>query len=106
MAKVKDENPPVDPEVTKQVLIPAGFVQIDFDEDVFLGGENTNKIQIREPRSGDLRGLKVMDLLNLDVLSIITLVPRLNPRIKKAELEDLALSSMLTLQKQVVDFFG
>lgn len=96
----------VNESTSNQVLIPSGFVQIDLEESALLGGAMTDKIQLREPRSGDLRGLKVMDLLNLDVQSHITLLPRLNPKIKKAELEDLSLGALLSLQTQVVGFFG
>lgn len=69
-----------------QVVIPAG-----------------TRINVRKPDSGELRGLKLLDLHNLDVASLEVLAPRITtPAIHKGYRLDPA--DMMQFGGEVLDF--
>lgn len=69
--------------------------------------ENTiSDIQLRRPASGELRGLNLADVLQLEVNSLVTLLPRITlPSLTKQEVEALDPSDLLQLGGGVSRFF-
>lgn len=42
-----------------------------------VDGEDVTKITLRKPEPGELRGLKLTDILQMDVVALTTLLPRI-----------------------------
>lgn len=65
------------------------------------------KITIREPATGDLRGLKLTDVLQLDVTALLTLLPRITvEHLTGAEAAKLAPGDLARAGGAVVGFFA
>lgn len=64
------------------------------------------ELTLREPDSGELRGLKVGDLFNGDTGSVLTLLPRItDPFITVQEAEKLSLADIGEIAGTVTGFF-
>jgi len=65
------------------------------------------KITIREPATGDLRGLKLTDVLQLDVTALMTLLPRITVEgLTGAEAAKLSPADLARAGGAVVGFFA
>jgi hypothetical protein len=65
-----------------------------------------DEIQLRRPASGELRGLNLADVLQLEVDSLVTLLPRITlPSLTKQEVEALDPADLLQLGGGVSRFF-
>lgn len=53
------------------------FRTVDLDFPIVRGDQTIDKLQIRKPGSGEMRGLTLSDLLKVDVASLIKLLPRI-----------------------------
>jgi hypothetical protein len=79
------------------------------DDPITIGGEEKipagTVITVRKPGSGELRGLALNNLLQLDVASLETLAPRItSPTIFKPLAAAMAPNDMLQFGTEVVDF--
>ncbi len=79
------------------------------DEAITVGGEEKipagTTVTVRKPGSGELRGLALQNLLQLDVASLQTLAPRItSPVLLKAFVDAMAPSDLLQFGTEVVDF--
>ncbi|UYY78416.1 phage tail assembly protein [Sphingomonas sp. R1] len=79
------------------------------DEAITVGGEEKiaagTTITVRKPGSGELRGLALQNLLQLDVASLQTLAPRITaPVLLKPFVDAMAPSDLLQFGTEVVDF--
>jgi hypothetical protein len=77
------------------------------DEPIMLGGkiliEAGTEISVRKPGSGELRGLKLTELIQLDVASLEALAPRITmPVIHKGAVLDPA--DLMQFGGEVMDF--
>lgn len=64
------------------------------------------EIQLRRPNSGELRGLNLANVLQLEVDSMVILLPRITiPSITKQEVEQLDPSDLLQLGGGISRFF-
>ena len=93
-------NVPELPGTDKSVVIALTFpIQRD-------GGNNVDTITLRKPNAGELRGLKVPDLVNGDVNTLIALLPRIaSPVIAQHEAETLDLEDFGEIAGAVFGFF-
>lgn len=66
-------TPPAPAPATSPELVP-----VTLEEPIQRGDTTIDKITLRKPRSGELRGLTLQDLLTSDVTTIIKLVPRIS----------------------------
>lgn len=65
------------------------------------------EIRIREPGAGELRGLKLFDVIQLDVGTLHELLPRLTqPLLTKDEVRALRLCDLLKAGAALLTFFG
>jgi hypothetical protein len=70
-----------------------------------VDGERT-EIALRCPAPGELRGLKLADILQLDVGALIRLVPRISaPALREDQVAQLSLADFARLGGAVVGFF-
>ena len=69
--------------------------------------QTITEIRLREPMSGELRGLKLFDLIQLDVGTLHEILPRLTqPLLTKDEVKGLGLSDLLKTGAALLTFFG
>lgn len=53
-------------------------VKVDLDTPLTRGDDKIDAVTLRKPLGGALRGVKVVDLLNLDLVSASKVVPRIS----------------------------
>ena len=69
------------------------------------GKTNVDELQIRKPMPGEMRGLKMVDVINMDVSTIIKLLPRITaPPITEREAEQMDLADITEAGLMVVGF--
>lgn len=69
-------------------------------------GTEIAELTLRKPATGELRGLKLMDLMQMDVNALSILLPRIaQPSITKTEVDAIDLADMVDLGVAVVGFF-
>lgn len=79
------------------------------DEAITINGEEKiaagTTVLVRKPGSGELRGLALQNLLQLDVASLQTLAPRItSPVLLKPFVDAMAPSDLLQFGTEVIDF--
>lgn len=64
------------------------------------------ELTLRKPATGELRGIKLMDLMQMDVNALGVLLPRIaQPTITKADVDAMDLADVLELGVAVIGFF-
>ncbi|WP_156304155.1 phage tail assembly protein [Ottowia sp. oral taxon 894] len=67
--------------------------------------EPVSRLYLREPKAGDLRGIKLTDLLVMDAAALLPLLERIAmPRLAPAELQKLGYADTLALYAAVNSF--
>jgi hypothetical protein len=78
---------------------------IILDDPVVRGDQIIDKVQVRKPQAGELRGLKMGPLIAGDVDSYLTLLPRITvPNLLTHELEGLDPSNQSDLINEAMYF--
>lgn len=78
---------------------------ITLDTPVIRSQSTIEKITIRKPSAGELRGVKLQALMESDVNSIITLLPRItSPALTTSEVNAMDASDLLALGNEVIIF--
>lgn len=99
---------------TTQDAKPATITPAGFTESVPLkrrpvqraGQPNITTISLREPDAGDLRGLNLPDVLNMQQQAMATLLPRIStPALTPDEYRKLHAADFTALAVKVVGFF-
>lgn len=73
---------------------------------VKIDGKDETKITLRKPKSGELRGLKLAEILMMDVDSMIKLLPRVSvPPLSEFQVADLEPEDLTALSTKVTSFF-
>lgn len=68
-------------------------------------GDPIASVQVRKPNAGELRGLTLMALSQLDVGALETLLPRITvPTLHKADIARLDPADLMQLGGEVMDF--
>jgi hypothetical protein len=79
---------------------------ITFDEGFKRGEQTITEITIRKPKTRALRGLTLVNILQLDVDTLAKLAPRITtPALSDNDVYDLSPSDLTKLSKEVVGFF-
>lgn len=69
-------------------------------------GQKIASVKLREPMAGEMRGLKLADVLQLDVNALITLIPRIsNPPLLEAQVAGMTPADIARFGGAVVGFF-
>ncbi|NMX78217.1 phage tail assembly protein [Pseudomonas sp. WS 5503] len=75
------------------------------DTPIRRGTNSIESITLRKPNSGELRGVSLSDLLNLDVASLIKVIPRIsNPGITAVEAAGLDPADLVAIGSKVIGF--
>ena len=79
--------------------------RIPLDTPLKRGETEITELQLRKPASGELRGLKLLDLLNGDVNATIRLVPRISePTLTEQEVAALEPADLLSCADGIAAF--
>lgn len=81
-------------------------VTITLAEPIERDAGDVTAITLRKPKAGELRGLSVSNLVNSDVGSILTILPRIcDPHITDQEAANLSAEDLAEIGGTVVGFF-
>lgn len=64
------------------------------------------RVTLREPTAGELRGIKLLDVLQMDAAAHAELIPRLTDNLTKAGFYTLKPGDMMAIMAEVVGFFA
>lgn len=79
--------------------------KVTLDTPIVRGKEEIKEITLRKPNVGELRGLSMVDLLNMDINAVSTLLPRIGtPVISKEEVKQLDPADFVQLAGEVAGF--
>lgn len=79
---------------------------IKLEQPIKRGEQEFTSVSIRKPASGELRGLSLMQLSQLDYATLETLIPRISdPRLDKAEVQQLDPADFMAIGAEVMEFF-
>lgn len=83
----------------------ATMATVTLDHPLKRGEKEIAEVHVRKPNSGELRGLSVSALLNLDYASLEKLLPRItNPRLNPPDVAALDPADLVQLGGEVMDF--
>jgi hypothetical protein len=82
------------------------MTNITLKKPIKRGETEITQFDIREPSAGELRGIRLSDLLNGDVEALMVILPRItNPILQKNEVSALGAQDIATVAGEVMDFF-
>lgn len=80
--------------------------EVTLSEPVQRGDTRIEKVLLRKPKGGALRGLNLQDLITCDIATLHTLIPRItNPPLTKPEAEDLDPADLAEIGGVIRGFF-
>lgn len=75
------------------------------DTPIHRGTQTVTEVSVRRPKAGELRGLALAALLQLDVAQLQMLLPRITtPMLTRAEIDQLDPSDLMQLGAEVTGF--
>lgn len=84
----------------------AKFATVDLDQAIERGEQMISKLTLRKPMGGDLRGLNLVNLTQLDVNSLHKLLPRIcTPAIAEMDVQGMDPADLLACAAEVAGFF-
>jgi len=83
------------------------YVTIQLDEPIQRGDTTISEIQLRKPKAGELRGVSLVDVANLDVMALQKVLPRITtPTLTTVEVNNLELADLMQLGAEVAYFLA
>lgn len=81
--------------------------EITLSSPISLGEKEHHKLTVRQPKAGDMRGLKTADILQMDINAFAALLPRIcvSPVMNQTMFYDLEPANLTAIQVAIVDFF-
>lgn len=80
-------------------------ITVNLDFPFARGDQTIDKVQVRRPKAGELRGLNIADLVQMNVMATTTLLPRItSPRLTAQEVADLDPADFTQFGMEVMDF--
>jgi len=80
-------------------------IDITLPTPITINGEEITTLKLRKPKAGEMRGLKTMDLLLMDINAHSTLIPRICPTVTTAVFNELEPENLTAIQGAVANFF-
>lgn len=85
---------------------PTYSASVQLESPIVRGEQTINELKVRKPGAGELRGLKLTDLLQMDVAALATILPRVtSPTLTSADVSGMDPVDLLALGQEVVSFF-
>lgn len=79
---------------------------ITLEEPIVRGDQKIESLALRKPTAGELRGIKLADLLQSDVGAVLTVLPRIsNPTLTPQEAANLDTVDLAAVAGEVIGFF-
>lgn len=72
---------------------------------VEINGKKIKTIELREPMAGELRGLSLLKVVELDIAAITILAPRIS-ELTEMHMLNMGAADLLTVSAGIVSFFG
>jgi hypothetical protein len=92
-------------EETLETLPAADDNTVTLDTPIIRGKTSIDTLTLRKPQSGELRGVHLIDLLNLDVASLLKVLPRItSPGITAPEAAGMDPADLLACGNKVAHF--
>lgn len=89
--------------MTEQINKTSAVVELD--EPVKRGETEITSITIRKPKSGALRGVRLVALMDMDVTAMTEVLPRItDPALTKPEIMAMSPGDLLNMSIEVVNF--
>mgnify|MGYP004695090499 CR=1 FL=1 len=89
--------------MTEQINKPTAVIELD--EPIKRGDTEITSVTIRKPKSGELRGVRLQVLLEMDVNSMTEVLPRITvPTLTKDEIGAMEPGDLLNMSIAVVNF--
>lgn len=80
---------------------------ITLDTPIQRDGQTLDQVSVRKPKSGELRGVSLLDLAQLDVAALTEVIPRVTtPMITKAEVANMDPADLMQIGAQVAGFLA
>lgn len=80
-------------------------VKVKLDEPIKRGEQVIKEIELRRPRAGALRGLSLMNVANMEVATLIKLLPRIsNPALTEHDVQNMDPADLTALGVEVASF--
>ncbi|ATS21714.1 tail protein [Xanthomonas phaseoli pv. phaseoli] len=87
-------------------MTPTFSPAISLDQPIVRGEQTITDLKVRKPGAGELRGLKLAELLQMDVTALATLLPRISsPTLTTADVNAMDPADLLTVGQEVALFF-
>jgi hypothetical protein len=84
---------------------PITFKAITLDEPIKRGDSVISEVTIRRPKAGELRGVSLMELGNLSVAALQTILPRITrPTLTAQEVADMDPADLTEIGSEVAIF--
>lgn len=92
-------------EVKSVTKVTMNTVVVELDEPISRGVEKISKITLRRPKSGALRGLSLVNVANMEVSTLIKLLPRISdPALTEYDINNMDPSDLTALGVEVASF--
>lgn len=83
----------------------AELTTVELDTPITREDKKIESVDLRKPKAGELRGLSLADVLNLDVDSITKLVPRIStPTLTEHEVRNMDPADLVECGKEIASF--
>lgn len=103
--KTQDDNQAIAVATTAPEAEKLADNVVVLDEPIKRTGQTIDRLTLRKPQSGELRGIALADLLNLDVTAIIKVLPRIStPTITEPEARALDLADLTDAGGKIASF--
>ncbi len=98
------KNTKLDTDAATDQAHPPGVVPLEHP--IQRGDQVIDKVALRKPDAGSLRGIKLMDLLQMDVTSVSTLLPRITtPILTPHDVAKLDPADLVSISTELLTFF-
>lgn len=88
-------------------MTPTFSPAIPLDQPITRGEQTITDLKVRKPGAGELRGLKLTDVLQLDVTALATLLPRISsPTLTTADVNAMDPADLLAVGQEVQVFLA
>lgn len=79
---------------------------VTLDEPIVRGEQIIDSVVLRKPKAGELRGVSLMDLAQLDVTALQRILPRITiPTLTEADVANMCLADLLAVGAELAGFF-
>jgi len=94
------------PETKSEPADAGRFASVTLSEPITRGETTITTITLRKPRAGELRGLNLQELINVDIAAILKVVPRISePVLTSHECDQLDPADLAEMGGTIRGFF-